>query len=176
MLSAMKIFGIAGHSGMGKTMLLERLMPEMTARGLVVSLIKHSHKNIDIDHPGKDSYRLRESGCKEVLLLGQNRWALMHELRDAPEPSLDDLLTRMTHCDLVLIEGFKHGQFPKLEVWRASEGKQTLWPDLPGIVAIASDEPSSLSSLTDDASNPAHLLLSDVGVIADFVLTHAACR
>jgi molybdopterin-guanine dinucleotide biosynthesis protein B len=87
----MKIFGIAGHSGMGKTTLLERLVPAIAARGLVVSLIKHSHKNIDIDRPGKDSYRLRESGCKEVLLLGNDRWALMHELRGAPEPSLDYL-------------------------------------------------------------------------------------
>ncbi len=71
----MKIFGVAGHSGMGKTTLLERLVPAIAARGLVVSLIKHSHKNIDIDRPGKDSYRLRESGCKEVLLLGNDRWA-----------------------------------------------------------------------------------------------------
>jgi molybdopterin-guanine dinucleotide biosynthesis adapter protein len=83
----MNIFGIAGHSGMGKTTLLERLMSEMVSRGLVVSLIKHSHKDIDIDHPGKDSYRLRESGCQEVLLLGQNRWALMHELHGTLQPS-----------------------------------------------------------------------------------------
>jgi hypothetical protein len=82
----MKFFGIAGHSGMGKTTLLERLVTELSSRGLVVSLIKHSHKNIDIDRPGKDSYRLRESGCKEVLLLGNDRWALMHELRGADEP------------------------------------------------------------------------------------------
>ena len=76
----MKVFGIAGHSGMGKTTLLERLVPELTSRGLVVSLIKHSHKAIEIDRPGKDSYRLREAGCSEVLLLGNDRWALMHEL------------------------------------------------------------------------------------------------
>jgi len=175
MLGTMKIFGIAGHSGMGKTTLLERLVPEFTSRGLVVSLIKHSHKNIDIDHPGKDSYRLRESGCKEVLLLGNNRWALMHELRGASEPHLDDLLTRMTHCDLVLIEGFKQGSFPKLEVWRTSEGKGTLWPDSPGIVAIASDEfVMSQPPVTNGASSPAQLLLADVGVIADFVLANAA--
>ena len=175
MLGTMKIFGIAGHSGMGKTTLLERLVPELTSRGLVVSLIKHSHKNIDIDHPGKDSFRLRESGCKEVLLLGNNRWALMHELRGASEPHLDDLLARMTHCDLVLIEGFKHGYFPKLEVWRASEGKDTLWPDWPGIVAIASDEHQlSQPPVTSGTSSPAGLLLTDVGVIADFVLANAA--
>jgi len=171
----MKIFGIAGHSGMGKTTLLERLVPELTSRGLVVSLIKHSHKNIDIDHPGKDSYRLRESGCTEVLLLGNKRWALMHELRGAPEPSLDELLAHMRHCDLVLIEGFKQGCFPKLEVWRASEGKGTLWPDWPGIVAIASDEHQlSQPPVTNGTSSPAWLLLTDVGVIADFVLANAA--
>ena len=95
----MKVFGIAGHSGMGKTTLLERLVPEISSRGLVVSLIKHSHKSIDIDRPGKDSYRLRESGCKEVLLLGNERWALMHEPRGVPEPSLDAARDRLQHCD-----------------------------------------------------------------------------
>jgi molybdopterin-guanine dinucleotide biosynthesis protein B len=131
----MKVFGIAGHSGMGKTTLLERLIPALTQRGLAVSLIKHSHKNIDIDRPGKDSYRLRESGCKEVLLLGNDRWALMHELRTAPEPSLDYLLERMAHCDLVLIEGFKNGTFPSwrfgAKPWanrRCNRSGQALWP------------------------------------------------
>jgi molybdopterin-guanine dinucleotide biosynthesis protein B len=137
----------------------------------VVSLIKHSHKNIDIDRPGKDSYRLRESGCKEVLLLGNDRWALMHELRGAPEPSLDYLLDRMQHCDLVLIEGFKGGDFPKLEVWRASEGKPTLWPHWPGIVAIASD-----STPVEIAPDVTPLKLSDMAAIATFVLSHAVVR
>ena len=91
----MRFFGIAGYSGMGKTTLLERLIPELTGRGLKVSLIKHSHKNIEIDRPGKDSFRLREAGCSEVLLLGNERWALMHELRGAPEPDLDYLLDRL---------------------------------------------------------------------------------
>ncbi|NBW49624.1 MAG: molybdopterin-guanine dinucleotide biosynthesis protein B [Betaproteobacteria bacterium] len=165
----MRFFGIAGHSGMGKTTLLERLIPELTGRGLRVSLIKHSHKDIEIDRPGKDSFRLREAGCSEVLLLGRERWALMHELRGQPEPSLDYLLDRMQACDLVLVEGFKGGEFPKLEVWRATEGKATLWPAWPGVIAVASDS----------ASHPAdvrHLDLSDVGQIADFVLAHAALR
>jgi molybdopterin-guanine dinucleotide biosynthesis protein B len=165
----MKIFGIAGHSGMGKTTLLERLVPVLTARGLVVSLVKHSHKHIDIDRPGKDSYRLRESGCKEVLLLGIDRWALMHELRGAEEPPLDYLLARMQHCDLVLIEGFKLGGFPKLEVWRASQGQPTLWPDWPGIVAIASDGGAP-------TPGPARLDLADTPAIADFVVAQAALR
>lgn len=168
----MKFFGIAGHSGMGKTTLLERLVPEITARGLVVSLIKHSHKNIDIDRPGKDSYRLRESGCKEVLLLGNDRWALMHELRGAPEPSLDHLLNRMDACDLVLVEGFKGGHFPKLEVWRAAVGKPTLHPEWPGIVGMASDS----ESIGQAPQRPglAQLRLEDIAGIADFVLANAS--
>jgi molybdopterin-guanine dinucleotide biosynthesis protein B len=165
----MRFFGIAGHSGMGKTTLLERLIPELTGRGLRVSLIKHSHKDIEIDRPGKDSFRLREAGCSEVLLLGRERWALMHELRGQPEPSLDYLLDRMQACDLVLVEGFKGGEFPKLEVWRASEGKATLWPAWPGVIAVASDSASH-------PGNVPHLDLSDVGRIADFVLAHAAQR
>ena len=163
----MKIFGIAGHSGMGKTTLLERLVPEIASRGLVVSLIKHSHKNIDIDRPGKDSYRLRESGCKEVLLMGKDRWALMHELRGAAEPSLDYLLERMQQCDLVLIEGFKSGIFPKLEVWRESIAVPALAPDWPCILAIATDTPLNT---TPELVN---LDLSDIAAIADFVISHA---
>ena len=165
----MRFFGIAGYSGMGKTTLLERLIPELTGRGLKVSLIKHSHKNIEIDRPGKDSFRLREAGCSEVLLLGNDRWALMHELRGAPEPDLDYLLDRLQVCDLVLVEGFKGGDFPKLEVWRAGQGKSPLWPDWPGIVGIASDAPV-------DAVGVSHLPLHDVVAVADFVLAHAAVR
>lgn len=165
----MRFFGIAGHSGMGKTTLLERLIPELTGRGLRVSLIKHSHKNIEIDRPGKDSFRLREAGCSEVLLLGRERWALMHELRGRPEPSLDYLLDRMQSCDIVLVEGFKSDDFPKLEVWRPSENKPSLWPDWPGVIALATDTPAAPSEIPC-------LDLRDVTAIADFVLAHAAQR
>jgi len=171
-----KIFGIAGHSGMGKTTLLERLVPEVASYGLAVSLIKHSHKNVDIDRPGKDSYRLREAGCKEVLLMGNDRWALMHELRGAPEPSLDDLLDRMQNTDLILIEGFKGGSFPKLEVWRASENKPTLWPDWPGIVAIATDTPPDSPEKAAVTPSLAYLDLTDIPSIARFVLANASQR
>ncbi len=163
----MKVFGIAGRSGMGKTTLLERLVPELTARGWVVSLIKHSHKAIEIDRPGKDSYRLRDAGCQEVLLLGNGRWALMHELRGADEPPLEYLISRMQHCDLVLIEGFKNGGFPKLEVWRAEPGQPMLWPDWPGILAVASD-----AALTEPGVQ--RLDLADTRGLADFVQANAA--
>jgi molybdopterin-guanine dinucleotide biosynthesis protein B len=170
----MKFFGIAGHSGMGKTTLLERLVPELTGRGLRVSLVKHSHKSIDIDRPGKDSYRLRESGCHEVLLMGHDRWALMHELRGAAEPSLDELLDRMQACDLVLVEGFKSGHFPKLEVWRAELGKPTLWPQWPGITALATDAPSA--ALAPQAPGLQRLRLEATAEVADFVLAQASGR
>ena len=165
----MKAIGIAGHSGMGKTSLLERLIPQLTARGLAVSLIKHSHKAVDIDRPGKDSYRLRQAGCREVLLIGAERWALMHELRGAPEPTLDELLARMHDCDLVLVEGFKGGDFPKIEVWRAELNRPTLWPDWPGIIALACEgRPPAVALPCLD--------LSDTAAIADFALAHAIAR
>lgn len=160
----MKIFGITGHSGMGKTTLLERLIPELRSRGLTVSLIKHSHKDIEVDRPGKDSYRLRESGCMEVMLLGHNRWALMHKLRGAVEPPLEYLLARLQTCDVVLLEGFKSGDFPKLEVWRAAGNKPPLGRNWPGIVATASD---ALHLLPSDTFK---LELSDTQAIADLVL------
>jgi molybdopterin-guanine dinucleotide biosynthesis protein B len=162
----MKVFGIAGRSGAGKTTLLEKLVPELGLRGKLVSLIKHSHKHVDIDRPGKDSYRLRESGCKEVLLLGNDRWALMHELRGQPEPRLDELLARMQDCDIVLVEGFKEGNFPKLEVWRECVATSPLWPDLTGIKAIATDSVRQFEGVVS-------LQLTDVAGIADFVLAHA---
>ena len=169
----MKVFGIAGHSGMGKTTLLERLIPELTSRNLTVSLIKHSHKSIEIDRPGKDSYRLREAGCMEVVLLGNERWALMHELRSEPEPSIDYLLGRLQHCDIVLIEGFKNGDFPKIEVWRKALNRDTLWPQWPGIIGIASDEQRTDGLLTEAAgSNLLWFDLTDVRTIASFVIEH----
>jgi molybdopterin-guanine dinucleotide biosynthesis protein B len=154
--------GIAGRSGMGKTTLLERLVPHFTAQGLRVSLIKHSHKDIEVDRPGKDSYRLREAGCQEVLLLGRTRWALMHELRGDPEPELPYLLSRLQHCDLVLVEGFKGGDFPKLEVFRSAHGAPPLWPEWPGIAAVASD------AVLEDCPLPV-VSLEDTAGIAELV-------
>src|SRR3954467_8892535 len=111
-------FGFAGWSGSGKTTLIEKLIPRFVARGLRVSLVKHAHHDFDVDKPGKDSWRHREAGCSEVMLVSDRRWALMNELRGAPEPSLDQCIARLSACDLVLVEGYKHDPFPKLETWR----------------------------------------------------------
>jgi molybdopterin-guanine dinucleotide biosynthesis protein B len=136
----MKVFGIAGYSGSGKTTLLENLIPRAVARGLRVSVIKHAHHDFDVDHPGKDSWRHRHAGATEVLVGSGHRWALMHELRGAPEPALTEQLARLSPCDLVLVEGFKHEPMPKLEVHRRGHRDGTLWETDDNIVAVATDE------------------------------------
>ncbi|HEV2188463.1 MAG TPA: molybdopterin-guanine dinucleotide biosynthesis protein B [Stellaceae bacterium] len=158
----MRIFGLAGWSGSGKTTLLAALIPELVARGVTVSTIKHAHHKFDIDQPGKDSWVHRQAGASEVMVASSRRFALMRELRDAPEPSLNELVARMAPVDLLLIEGFKHEPHPKLEVHRPSVGKPFLYPDDPHIVAIASDVALS-------APLPV-LSLADVVAIADFIL------
>jgi len=135
----MKIFGFAGYSGSGKTTLIEKLIPLFVQRGLKVSLIKHAHHTFDVDQPGKDSFRHRHAGCSEVLVTSSRRWALMSELRGAPEPTLNEQLSRLSPCDLLLVEGFKHEHIPKLEVYRAEVGESMVHPHDSNIVAIASD-------------------------------------
>lgn len=163
----MKVFGLAGWSGAGKTTLMVALLPALIRRGFTVSTIKHTHEEVDLDRPGKDSYRHRWAGAVEVLLTSSSRWTLMHELRGAPEPDLETLLLRMTPVDLVLVEGFKHLGHDKLEVHRTALGKPLLVPGDPHIVAVASDD--SLAGV------PVPLLpLSDAPGIADFIIDH--CR
>jgi molybdopterin-guanine dinucleotide biosynthesis protein B len=135
----MKVFGFAGYSGAGKTTLIEQLIPRFIARGLKVSLIKHTHHDFDVDKPGKDSYRHRAAGASEVLLTCDKRWILMHELRDAPEPTLAEQLAALSPCDLVLVEGFKSTPISKLEVHRPALGKPPIWPENPSVVAVATD-------------------------------------
>jgi molybdopterin-guanine dinucleotide biosynthesis protein B len=135
------IFGLAGWSGAGKTTLLEKLVRTIVASGVTVSTIKDSHHGFDVDKPGKDSYRHREAGATEVLVSSPLRWALMHELRGAPQPKLEELVAHMSPVDLLLVEGFRSHPFPKLEIFRPSLGKPPLWPNAPHIVAVASDEP-----------------------------------
>ena len=138
-LEQMKIFGFAGWSGSGKTTLIEQVIPRFVRAGLKVSLIKHAHHRFDVDHPGKDSYRIREAGCSEVLVTSGQRWALMHEVRDEPETTLDEQIARMSPCDLLLIEGYKYYPLPKLEIYRAANGKPILYPEDKHIVALATD-------------------------------------
>src|SRR5215831_1746767 len=108
----MKVIGIAGFSGSGKTTLIEKVIPELVGLGLRVSLVKHAHHEFDVDHPGKDSFRHRHAGCTEVMVVSSKRWALMHELRGAGEPGLQEQLKRLSPCDLVLVEGYKTAAIP----------------------------------------------------------------
>jgi molybdopterin-guanine dinucleotide biosynthesis protein B len=135
----MKVIGLAGWSGAGKTTLLTRVIPHLLGKGLRISVIKHAHHSFDVDVPGKDSWLHRQSGAAEVLVSSGRRWALMHELRGAPEPRLPELLRKMSPVDLVIVEGFKSEPHRKIEVHRASNGKAMLFPDDPGIVGIATD-------------------------------------
>jgi molybdopterin-guanine dinucleotide biosynthesis protein B len=134
-----RVIGLAGWSGSGKTTLLVKLLPALIARGLAVSTLKHAHHAFDVDQPGKDSYNHRLAGAREVLISSANRWALMHELRGAAEPTLAELVLHLSPVDLVIVEGFKSETHAKLEVHRAEVGKPLLHPNDPNIVALASD-------------------------------------
>ena len=160
----MKIFGFAGYSGSGKTTLIEQLIPLVTRRGLSVSLIKHAHHTFDIDQPGKDSHRHRTAGCTEVLITSSRRWALIHELRGAPEPELSEQIRHISPCDLLLVEGYKREPIPKLEVHRAVVGEPMIHPHDPHIVAIASDAKLDTALPQFDLNAPEP--------IADFILRH----
>ena len=162
-----KVFGLAGWSGSGKTTLMRALIPALIGCGLRVSTLKHAHHAFDIDQPGKDSYEHREAGATEVLVASAERWALMHELRGAPEPTTERLIGLMTPVDLVLIEGFKREDHDKIEVHRPVLGKPLLCVHDPHIVAVASD--AALAGL----SVP-RLDLNDAAAIADFVIGHCA--
>jgi molybdopterin-guanine dinucleotide biosynthesis protein B len=135
----MKVIGLAGWSGAGKTTLLSRLIPHLLEQGVRVSVIKHAHHSFDVDVPGKDSWLHRQAGATEVLVSSGRRWALMHELREASEPRLPDLLKRMSQVDLVVVEGFKAETHRKIEVHRAANGKPLLFPDDAAIAGIATD-------------------------------------
>ncbi len=158
----MKVFGITGWKNTGKTGLVERLVTELSARGFSVSTVKHAHHSFDVDHEGRDSYRHREAGAREVLLSSGNRWALMHELRGAPEVPLSELLTKLTPVDLVLVEGFKAEGHEKLECHRAEAGKAVLAHKDETIVAVASDVDLGVTQPVFD--------LNDTAAIADFVV------
>lgn len=137
----MEIFGLVGRSGSGKTTLMERLLPILRSHGLTVSTVKHAHHGFDMDKPGKDTWRHREAGAEEVLVVAGGRWALLHEVRDEAEPLLEDLIARLAPVDLVMVEGFHSYALPSIEVHRPSEGHAIMWQPGSPIVAVASDEP-----------------------------------
>lgn len=139
-MSAHKVFGIAGWKNSGKTVLIEALVREFVSRDYRVATIKHAHHDFDIDVPGKDSYRHRAAGAREVLVASSKRWALIHELRDENEPALDELLAHLAPCDLVLVEGFKRGPHPKLEVVRGLRSEGLIADRDRTVCAIASDD------------------------------------
>lgn len=162
----MRVIGLSGWSGAGKTTLLARVIPHLIAEGLTVSTIKHAHHNFDLDVPGKDSWIHRQAGATEVLISSGRRWALMHELRGAPELRFTELLPKMSRVDLLIVEGFKAGSHPKIEVHRAANGKPLMFQDDPAIVGLAADIPVSTVL--------PHVHLDDTPAIARMMRTSAA--
>ena len=160
------VLGFAAFSGTGKTTLLEKLIPQLIKLGIRIGMVKHAHHDFDIDQPGKDSYRLRKAGAQQVLIASSQRQALMMENVTPQEPRLDELVSRLDldNIDLVLIEGFKHVPFPKIELHRKALGKTLLYPEDPDIIAVASDH------LTDCGGLPS-LDINDSAAIAAFIIT-----
>jgi len=165
----MRVIGLVGWSGSGKTTLITRVIPWLMGQGVTVSTIKHAHHRFDMDRPGKDSYAHREAGAAQVLLASSHRWALMTEHRGAPEPELPELLAQLAEVDLVLVEGFKTGPHPRIEVHRAALDQPWLHPVQPGIVAVASD-------VAPPDGAPPHIALDDVPAIGAAMLRLAVAR
>ena len=157
----MRIFGVIGWKNSGKTSLMERLVAEITGRGFSVSTVKHVHHAVDLDHPGKDTFRHRQAGAREVVLASADRFALMVEHRGA-EPELTTVLARLAPVDLVLVEGYKRDTHPKIEVWREETGHPLIQPGDPLVRAVATDAVLSLRVPVLD--------LNDTGAVADFIL------
>ena len=165
----MKIFGITGWSGSGKTTLMVKLLPELIERGFTVSTMKHSHHRFDLDRKGKDSFEHRQAGASEVLISSSSRWALMHELRGAAEPDMDELIKHMSPVDLLLIEGFKDHQHDKLEVYREVTGKLLRCTEDADVVAVACD--SFLEGLHIPVID-----LNETSAIVDFIVEHCELK
>lgn len=162
----MRLIGLAGWSGSGKTTLITKVLPVLIGRGLRVSTLKHAHHGFDLDKPGKDSFMHRAAGASEVLISSAKRWAVLHELRDEAEWDMPALLGKIAPVDLVLVEGFKRENFPKIEVYRAENGKPLLYSGDDYIVAVASDSP------LPDVTLPV-IGLNDIEAVADALLTYA---
>jgi molybdopterin-guanine dinucleotide biosynthesis protein B len=166
----MKVVGFCGYSGSGKTTLIEQLIPRLRAAGQRVSVLKHAHHAFDVDKPGKDSYRHREAGAFEVLVASDRRLALMREYEVECDPNVHQLLAELSACDWALVEGFKHADLPKIEVWRAANDKPAIYLDDPFVSAIATDSPAQLPAATQLPL----LDLGDPDAVAQFLLTQAS--
>jgi molybdopterin-guanine dinucleotide biosynthesis adapter protein len=165
-MNSARVLGIAGWSGSGKTTLITKLIPLLAGRGVRVATLKHAHHAFDVDQPGKDSYEHRKAGACEVIVSSARRWVQMHEVGDGPEATLAQLLARLSPCDLVLVEGFKTGQHPKMEVFRHAVGKTPLHPEDPRIIAIASDQDFPGIDIP-------RVDINDIEAIAEMVLARA---
>lgn len=165
-ISPVPILGFAAYSGTGKTTLLIKLIPLLKAKNIRLGIIKHAHHTFDIDQPGKDSYKLRKSGADIMLISSRNRWALMVEnVSSTPEPSLQELIKQVdtSTLDLILVEGFKHERFPKIELHRKALNKEFMYPNDKSIVAIATDIPLPKTDIDRDIilldiNNPSHIV------------------
>lgn len=160
------VFGVVGWKNSGKTTLMANLIREFANRGFSISVIKHAHAKFEIDHPGRDSFKMREAGARQVMLSSPRRFALMRELGDLPEPTLDELLPYAGPCDLVLVEGYKREAYPKIEIRReGAASREPLSGKFPEVVAIASDRP-------EDETEPLPVFHIDaIERIVDFIIT-----
>ena len=161
-----RVLGIAGWSGSGKTTLIIKLIPLLAQRGVRVATLKHAHHAFDVDVPGKDSYEHRKAGACEVIVSSARRWVQMHEVGAGAEATLSELLSRLSPCDLVLVEGFKSERHPKMEVYRSEVGRPLLHPQDPRIVAIASDQAFA------NAGIPV-VDINDIPAVGDVVVANA---
>ena len=161
-----KVFGISGWKNSGKTTLVSQLVKEFSSRKLRVSTIKHAHHTFDLDQPRTDSFKHREAGASEVVLVSRNRWAIQHELRDEEEPSLHEILAKLSHCDLVLVEGYKREPIPKIEILgNETRDDEQLWVNDERVIALATDR-------ENDACPLPQFRRDDVSKIADFISDH----
>lgn len=162
------VLGLVGWSGSGKTTLLKKVLPLLVARGLRIATLKHAHHDFDTDVPGKDSWEHRKAGAQEVIVCSSRRWVQIHEVGDAPEPTLAQLLRRLTACDLVLVEGYKREHHPKLEIYRPAVGKPPLYVVDARVLAVATDAPLPAGA------HPPAVDLNDLEAVATRILDCAA--
>lgn len=167
----MKVFGIAGWSGAGKTCLIEAVLPILRARGLKVSVLKHAHCVVENDVIGKDSWRHREAGAHEVMLVSRGRWVLTRQWGEEDEPAMHQVLAAFGECDLLLVESYKYWPIPKIEVHRPALGKPLMLDELPQVIAVASDEPLATAQVggrevfaLNDAASIAQRICTELGL------------